>query len=262
MCGGRGGADSSGLLTHPGPAGRGGRDDTPIVFFEQRVRLTGGEAALDPVPEAAQTLDVVARIEAVTSLGADGDDDRVAALPVADRVDRNGAEARDGADPVQAHRSSIENPVKTLSHERDRVTVVLPGRGPATGKGTAPPSPEESPTRGQVVPRAVRRVENQKLFRDVNERIAELSATLDEPDLPQAFFCECGRVGCRLMVEVPLGIYATVRGGDDLFVVLRGHEDPKREQTIADHGEFLIVRSLGSGTSLAAAAELRPTASS
>jgi hypothetical protein len=95
---------------------------------------------------------------------------------------------------------------------------------------------------------------NQKLFREVNERIAELSETLDNPNGPQAFFCEWARLGCREMVEVPLEIYAIVRSDDDAYVVSAGHEDRKHEQTVADHGSFLIVGTLRGEPSRAATA--------
>jgi hypothetical protein len=110
------------------------------------------------------------------------------------------------------------------------------------------------------VPRVVRRSENQRLFREVNERIAELSARLDAPDGAQSFFCECARVGCREMLEAPLAVYAIVRDDADLYVVIPGHEDPAREQTVADHGAFLIVRTLSGEADIAAPAALQPTA--
>ena len=109
------------------------------------------------------------------------------------------------------------------------------------------------------MPRAARRIENQKLFREVNERIAELSARLDVPSGPQSFFCECGRVGCKEMVEVPLRVYAIVRDDDDLYVVISGHEDPEHEHTVADHDGFLVVRTLRREPSDAAAAALPST---
>jgi hypothetical protein len=102
------------------------------------------------------------------------------------------------------------------------------------------------------VPRFKRRAENQQLFREVNERIAELSASLEEPGAPQSFVCECGRVGCSEMIEVPLAVYARVRHDGDHYVVLRDHEDRAHEQMLEDHGAFLIVRTLASEPRLAA----------
>ena len=104
------------------------------------------------------------------------------------------------------------------------------------------------------MPRVVRQAENQKLFREVNERIAELSGMLDERDVPPSFFCECDRVGCREMIQVPLATYRIVRDEDDTYVVLHGHEDHAQEQTVSDHDVFLIVRTLRSKPTLTAEA--------
>jgi hypothetical protein len=98
-------------------------------------------------------------------------------------------------------------------------------------------------SRRAAMPRTVRRETNQRLFREVNDRIAELSLDFGEPG-PGSFFCECGRVGCREMVEVPFEVYGRVRDDADLYVVLPGHEDPAHEQTVEDHTVFVIVRAL------------------
>jgi hypothetical protein len=103
----------------------------------------------------------------------------------------------------------------------------------------------------------VRRDLNQDLFREVNERIAELAATLDAHEGPPSFFCECRRLGCREMLEIPLRLYAIVRDDDDLYVVLPGHENRDQEQTVSDQGAFLIVRTLRSNLSATASAALQ-----
>jgi hypothetical protein len=96
----------------------------------------------------------------------------------------------------------------------------------------------------------------------VNERISELSVMLGAADAPQSFVCECARVGCRELLEVPLRVfYAIVRDHDDVYLVLPGHEDPEHEQTIVDHGDFRAVRTLRSDLSVAASTALRPTGS-
>jgi hypothetical protein len=91
------------------------------------------------------------------------------------------------------------------------------------------------------MPRAVRKANNQALFREVNERIASLASKLEVFGGTQAFFCECDRVGCRETLELPLETYAQIRDDPTAFVVLRGHEDPRREAVVSDHGSYLIV---------------------
>ena len=57
------------------------------------------------------------------------------------------------------------------------------------------------------MPRVERQAKNRALFRQVNERIAETSATFDSADADvQAFVCECSRIGCHEIVEVPVAV--------------------------------------------------------
>jgi hypothetical protein len=93
------------------------------------------------------------------------------------------------------------------------------------------------------VPQIKRRAENQQLFREVNERIAELWTILDEHEAPLAVVCECRRVGCVARGAVPLDVYGRTRENADLYVVVCGREDPTHEETVEDHGEFVVVRS-------------------
>jgi hypothetical protein len=94
------------------------------------------------------------------------------------------------------------------------------------------------------MPRQERKTHNQALFRAVNDRVAELSASLGvqaDTERP-SFICECPRIGCRDFVRAPLEVYTRVRDDPTLFLVLKGHEDG-REATVADLGAYLIVRS-------------------
>jgi hypothetical protein len=62
---------------------------------------------------------------------------------------------------------------------------------------------------------------NQRVFREVNERIAEITADQNEEHV--AFLCECGRDDCTESISLDLDEYATVRGRDGLFLIARGH---------------------------------------
>jgi hypothetical protein len=88
-----------------------------------------------------------------------------------------------------------------------------------------------------------RQARNEALFREVNERIAQLgeSAQAWSPDGTIEFMCECGRDGgCGERVRVPLDAYERVRQQDDRFVVVPGHETPDLEHTV-DSGEGYLV---------------------
>ena len=92
------------------------------------------------------------------------------------------------------------------------------------------------------MPRVERKAKNQALFREVNERIAETFGALGPADGGvQAFICECSRIGCRQLAEVPVAVYSRVREDPSHFLVLAGHEDRDREDVVEDRGDYLIV---------------------
>ena len=62
---------------------------------------------------------------------------------------------------------------------------------------------------------------NQRVFREVNQRIAEITADQNEEHV--AFLCECGREDCTESISLDLSEYAIVRGQDGLFLIARGH---------------------------------------
>jgi hypothetical protein len=61
------------------------------------------------------------------------------------------------------------------------------------------------------------------LFREVNERIRDITATLGPVDGLYEFFCECG---CLQRVEVPETVYDEVRRHEGQHLFARGHEQP------------------------------------
>ena len=71
-----------------------------------------------------------------------------------------------------------------------------------------------------------RQARNEAIFREVNERIAQLgqSAQAWSPDGVVEFLCECGvDGGCGERIRMPLEVYEAVRGQDDRFAVRPGH---------------------------------------
>lgn len=93
------------------------------------------------------------------------------------------------------------------------------------------------------MPRVTRRARNQTLFREVNERIAELLNRLDGEAATQSFICECSRTGCTDMIDVPLATYSRVRDDPTLFLLAVGHEDPSHEDVIEIHDGYLIAKT-------------------
>jgi hypothetical protein len=92
--------------------------------------------------------------------------------------------------------------------------------------------------------RLERQARNETLFREVNERIAELgtSAQAWSPDGTVEFMCECGvEGGCGQRVRMPLPEYDKVRQQDDRFVVRPGHETPELERAVDWTDDYVIV---------------------
>jgi hypothetical protein len=82
-------------------------------------------------------------------------------------------------------------------------------------------------------------IENEKLFREVNERVAQMQATFSGPD-PE-WVCECGDETCFEKVSVPTEEYQEVRSHGDWFVIRPGHEKPDVEKIVRERDDFVVV---------------------
>jgi hypothetical protein len=92
--------------------------------------------------------------------------------------------------------------------------------------------------------RLARQARNESLFREVNERIAELGerAEARAPDGTVDFLCECGEEGgCGQRVRVPAEVYERVRQQDDRFLVRPGHETPELERAVEWTDDYVVV---------------------
>ena len=96
----------------------------------------------------------------------------------------------------------------------------------------------------EIERRLTQQARNEALFREVNERIAQLSESAPawSPDGAVEFLCECGEEGgCGDRVRVPVDVYDRVRGQDDRFLVKPGHEIPELERAVDWTEEYVIV---------------------
>ncbi len=92
--------------------------------------------------------------------------------------------------------------------------------------------------------RFARQARNEALFREVNERIAQLDERAQARSLDGTidFLCECGEEGgCGQRVSVPAEVYERVRSQDDRFVVRPGHETPEIEQAVEWSDAYVVV---------------------
>jgi hypothetical protein len=81
------------------------------------------------------------------------------------------------------------------------------------------------------------------LFREVNERIRELSETWDDAQ-PVGFICECDDAACTAPVALTLAAYDAIRCAPQRLVVLTGHEPRRGEVVTRNDGYVVVAESL------------------
>jgi hypothetical protein len=96
-----------------------------------------------------------------------------------------------------------------------------------------------------------RLAENEILFREVNERIADLAAGHADDDHLYEFMCECSNVDCTLRIELTVADYEAVRADGALFAVAKGHLLPEIEQVVGVHDGFDVIRKVEDAGELA-----------
>jgi hypothetical protein len=98
-----------------------------------------------------------------------------------------------------------------------------------------------------------RRARNEALFREVNERVEEVSSRLaydTDSDLT-GFVCECSREDCTDLVEITYAQYEAVRSDPRRFLVRPGHEDLNVDRVVERHGAYLVVEKFGEASAIA-----------
>jgi hypothetical protein len=86
--------------------------------------------------------------------------------------------------------------------------------------------------------RASRLARNEALFREVNERIAELA----HPQIDSLqIVCECASIGCQTQLAVPIDEYRETREHPHRFIVAPGHIVLDAEHLVASNDGYQIV---------------------
>jgi hypothetical protein len=92
------------------------------------------------------------------------------------------------------------------------------------------------------VQRELRREENQRMFRDANERLQE---TLDG-QVPFGtvipFLCECADDECRGRIEMNGSDYDAIHIDRDLYIIIPGHPRSAGEEVVGENHSYDIVR--------------------
>lgn len=86
---------------------------------------------------------------------------------------------------------------------------------------------------------------NQALFREVNERLLELSDGFQDGSIE--FVCECSQKDCTSTVTMTKEDYESVRARSTFFVVLSGHELLEVEKVIDRRNGWMIVQKTTEG---------------
>jgi hypothetical protein len=97
-----------------------------------------------------------------------------------------------------------------------------------------------------------RLVENERLFREVNERIERIAAEHGLDSHEYEFMCECSNLDCDLMIAMTLEAYERARADPAIFVVAYGHELPEIEDVLLREGGYQFVRKRGEAAEVAA----------
>ena len=85
--------------------------------------------------------------------------------------------------------------------------------------------------------RAERAGKNEAVFREVNERISDLTR-----ENAAEFLCECATKTCTETLQMTRAEYENVRSVPTDFAVLPGHEVPDLEEVVERNDAFLVVR--------------------
>jgi hypothetical protein len=83
---------------------------------------------------------------------------------------------------------------------------------------------------------------NEALFREVNERVAEVASDYEETQSGAVdFTCECGRVDGAETMMMAIAEYEAIRAQATHFGVAPQHEQPEIETVIERHPSYFVV---------------------
>jgi hypothetical protein len=84
---------------------------------------------------------------------------------------------------------------------------------------------------------------NEALFRDLNERLKEITESLTAGDNHNTLelFCECGTLDCMEKIRVPVQTYERVRAVPERFLVAPGHDHLDVERVVERLEKYWLV---------------------
>jgi len=101
--------------------------------------------------------------------------------------------------------------------------------------------------------REIRGARNQALFRAVNEKMLELNRVFGPLVGTFSIACECSRLDCVDLLEIPPDAYRAVRESPHTFAVCKDHVEEDVERVVSVHDGYAVVEVLGNGVAVAEA---------
>jgi hypothetical protein len=104
---------------------------------------------------------------------------------------------------------------------------------------------------GVEKPQRQRLALNEALFREVNDRIREISDSFGEEDATYDFLCECSDPQCTKRVVLTRAEYQEVRSDAARFVVAKGHVLHEIEAVVEHARDHVVVEKEGAAADVA-----------
>jgi hypothetical protein len=103
------------------------------------------------------------------------------------------------------------------------------------------------------VPAQAEKAKTQSLYREVNERIKEVSAQRASFDFPQDVICECAQAECSELITMTPVEYESLRSHGTWFVIapLDEHFFPEVERVMGKNGHYWVVEKLAEAGAVA-----------
>ena len=101
-----------------------------------------------------------------------------------------------------------------------------------------------------------RRALNESVFREMNERLEELSEEFGEGRLD--LVCECADPACSESLSIRVSVYEGARRNPRRFLVVPGHEWRDTERVIEVQPDYVLVEKVGEGGEVAEDTDPRP----
>jgi hypothetical protein len=86
---------------------------------------------------------------------------------------------------------------------------------------------------------------NEAMFREVNERVEDMTSTFESDTGTLEIVCECADTACTERLSVPAADYERVRSDATHFLLRPGHEEPTVERVIETREEYVVVEKEG-----------------